>query len=453
MSNEDFFEHPILRIRAKEVAPHPGRIETETDSSVFPPGFVLLFEAETGRPLSLFNHFNKEVAVAGRSDPEKWKKTQKSYADDGANYATFLHYRGKSLETGKFSDLKAYAQVMGTSLSTETGRKFATSTRRRRIGTIVGFYEWTFEKGYLPRVLPPRSGKLPAGLRFKAESPKADKAVRALMPGKPRPDEKVNLVPLAVVARVLKQLGPKVEQRVPHGPPSRDRLVAESALATSARLVSLVSIDVLDVLNAERLIDPQDANQLLVIRVQPKGDGPPKILVPQSLLIKWLKYYRGERAEICRKAIERHGPARRISTKLFLNHMTANGRDLGGAASEDTLSRAFTAAILEIGHTTLESRAVLDEFGKPQVNRSGHIIWNEVEVAANTFHDLRHTYVVMTYHAMKRAGHRNPWKVISIALGHKLMSTTIDTYGKHVEVDESGLSQAVDDFLSNLDET
>ncbi|WEA26926.1 hypothetical protein [Rhizobium binxianense] len=107
MSNEDFFEHPILRIRAKEVAPHPGRIETETDSSVFPPGFVLLFEAETGRPLSLFNHFNKEVAVAGRSDPEKWKKTQKSYADDGANYATFLHYRGKGLETGKFSDLKA----------------------------------------------------------------------------------------------------------------------------------------------------------------------------------------------------------------------------------------------------------------------------------------------------------------------------------------------------------
>ncbi|NEI29660.1 site-specific integrase [Rhizobium ruizarguesonis] len=442
---------PIIRIRAIEIEAHEGRIETTSETSKFPPGFILLFEAVSGNPLTLFNEFTREVAVAGRTNFEKWRNTQEAYADDGANYATYLHYQGKSLERGTFLDLKKYAALLNEAISSQTGRRFEDQTRRRRVGTIVAFYEHAFDKGSLPQVIPPRAGSLPPGLKYKSERPKSDRRVRDLMPNRPGPGEKINLVPIAVLQKALSHLGPRIDQRLPGGPHTRDRLVCESGVLTGARLVSLMSVKTIDVLNAERRIDPRDPNQLLSIPARSKGNAPATILVSQALLRKWLIYYRGERAEVCRRVVERFGRDRRISENLFLNHATSNDRDLGNAASEDTVSRAFTRALTEINHTTLQQRAVLNEEGVPLVDSKGRVLWSQVQVAANTFHDLRHTFVVMTYHAMKRGGNRNPWKVISLALGHKLLSTTIDTYGKHVEIDESMLSDAVSDVLFELD--
>lgn len=389
--------------------------------------------------------------MVGHRPFAKWKNTQKAYADDGANYATYLHYKGKSLESGTFADLKSYAVLINEAISSQTGQKFEDQTRRRRVGTIVAFYEYAFEKGYLPQVIPPRTGKLPFGLNYNTERPKSDKRVRDLTPNRPGPGEKINLVPIPVLQRALKQLGLKIEDRQPGGPPARDRLICESGFVTGARLVSLMSVQAIDVLNAERRIDPRDPSKLVSIRARSKGKGPERILVPQALLRKWLIYYRGERAEVCREVVNRFGSTRRISDNLFLNHATSNGRDLGNAATEDTVSRVFTRAMIEIGQIKLSRTAVLDEEGVPCVDSRGRQMWTQVEQAANTFHDLRHTFVVNTYHAMKRAGNRNPWKVISLAIGHKLVSTTIDTYGKHVEIDESMLSDAVNDFLFDLD--
>ncbi|WP_114835621.1 hypothetical protein U0027_04480 [Agrobacterium tumefaciens] len=450
--DEDNFNSPVLRIRAAEIPAHPGRIRTEQGSSELPPGFIMLFHSATGRPLTSYNEFMKDVAVAGRTNPEQWEHTQKSYADDGANYETFLHFRNKTLESAGFQDLKDYAAQLATAISSQTGQPFADNTRRRRVGTIVAYYEWGHEKGYFSRVMPPRTGVLPAGLKYKAGVSKADKSVRRLVPAKPRPDEKVNFIPTAVVRRVLKQLGPSVDLRPAGGAPSRDRLIAESALGTGARLVSLVSVEVIDVLNAERLIDPHDANQILSISVRTKGRPRGRILVPQALLLRWLVYYRGERAEICRRVVERLGTSRELSAKLFLNHINSNDRDLGRAVSEDIVSRAFTAAMFAIGHTKIVRRVDVDEHGVPRVDARNQYIWIETEVAANSFHDLRHTYVSMTYHQMKKAGQRDPWKVISLSLDHALVSTTVDTYGKHVAIDESLLSVAMDNVIFGLDD-
>ncbi|MGO7530834.1 hypothetical protein [Rhizobium leguminosarum] len=453
MPEGDFLDQPIIRIRAAHIPDHRGRIATEADISRFPPGFILLFEAKTGRPLTLYNEFTRDVAVGGRTDFEKWKNTQKAYSDDGANFATFLHFRGKSLEAATFQDIKAYSALLSQSISSQTGQKFEVQTRSRRITTIVAFYEHAHEKGSLRRIIPPRTGGgLPAGLRYKAERPRAAKSVRDLTPEKVRPGEKINLIPIPVLRKALKHLGPQIHERCSEGLPTRDRLVCESAMATGGRLISLMSVKVIDVLNAERRMNPTDPNELLVIPVKTKGHAPPTILVPQALLTKWLIYYRGERAEICRTVVERFGRNRIISDNLFLNDINANGRDLGNAATEDTISRAFSGALMAIGHTTLEKRAVRDSDGVPIRGQNGELMWAWVEVPANTFHDLRHTFVVTTYHIMKRLGDRNPWKTISLALGHKSQATTIDIYGKHVTIDESSLSDAVDEVLYNLDD-
>ncbi|WP_416408572.1 hypothetical protein [Agrobacterium rosae] len=52
---------------------------------------------------------------------------------------------------------------------------------------------------------------------------------------------------------------------------------------------------------------------------------------------------------------------------------------------------------------------------------------------------------------MKKAGNKNPWKTISEAIGHRHIATTIDTYAKHVAIDEGELGDAVGALLSSLD--
>ncbi|WP_416408571.1 hypothetical protein [Agrobacterium rosae] len=452
MSTNNLLDQPILRIRATAVPPHAGRIFGDRETSKIPVGFVMLFDVAKNKPLTLFHQFLIEFAVRGRSKFEDWKNTEEAYADDGGNFAAFLYYRGKTLETATFTDLTSYAETLGAAISSNTGREFAASSRSRRVGTLVSFYEWAFNRGSIDRVMPVRdSGRRPASLRSHWTQSRAQDRVRQLTPSGSGLGEKIKLIPINLLQRALDLMGPKVGERVPYGPSCRDRLVAETGYGTGARVSSIADINMIDVLNAEKLIDPDDPNQLQIIRVRTKGPAPKLILVPQSILKKWLSYIRGERAEICREVVKRFGCNRHISSKLFLNLITSNDRDIGRAASKDTLSRAFTIAVMRAGGITQERRARLDHNGETVCDNHGDMVWYYHDAAANTFHHLRHTYVVMTYHAMKKAGHKNPWKTISEAIGHKHIATTIDTYAKHVAIDEGELGDAVGALLSSLD--
>lgn len=412
----------------------------------------MLFDARTCAPMTLFNEFMREAAVCGRHDIRKWTSTQKAICDDGAQFATYLHFQGKSLSDANFQDIRNYSALLGTSISSQTGRPLADQTRSRRIGTIIAFYEYAYEKGELPRIIPARNGAVLTGYTFKGGKPKADKAVQILMPHRPDASETVKLIPISVLKQAFEWLGPKVENWQPGGRTSRDRLICESGISTGGRLSSLMSIKIDDVLNAERMIDASDNRQLFTIPVLMKGRASPSILVTQALLKKWIIYMRGERSEVVRACVNRLGRNCAISSKLFLNHANSNDRDLGRAASGDSVSRAFTKAMLAIGNIRYEQRAVRDSEGLILSDQRGRVLWEGVPVAANTFHHLRHTFVVRAYHLMKREGIQNPWKAISLALGHSLISTTIDIYGKHVAIDESLLHDAIDEALYGLDE-
>lgn len=452
MINDQFLDRPILRMRATAVPPHAGRVRGESESSQLPVGFVMLFDAETARPLTLYHRFLLETAVASRPNFEDWKNTQEAYADDGANYAAFLYYRGKKLETGSFLDIKNYAETLGVSVSSNTGRPFADSSKSRRVGTIISFYEWGFDRGSISQVIPTRkSVRLPPGAQAHWTQARSQDTTKRLRPDGSGLSAKIKFIPINRLQDALKLLGPKVGDRQPYGPPSRDRIVAETGYGTGARISSISSIELKDVLNAERNKDDTDPHQIHAIPVRTKGKAPKLILVPQEILKKWLLYIRGERAEICQEVAKRFGVHRNVSSKLFLNHITSNNRDLGRAASKDTLSRAFTSAIMQAGGIRQERRARLDHNGEPVRDHRGDAVWDHYDAAANTFHQLRHTYVVMTYHAMKRAGHKNPWKTISEAVGHQHVATTIDTYAKHVAIDEGELGDAVGALLASLD--
>lgn len=73
-----------------------------------------------------------------------------------------------------------------------------------------------------------------------------------------------------------------------------------------------------------------------------------------------------------------------------------------------------------------------------------------VKEAAHSFHDLRHTFACMLYHAEKRNGNPEPWKLIQGRLGHKHLSTTMNTYLRVVDEFEARVSDRMSDFFRAL---
>jgi integrase/recombinase XerC len=99
---------------------------------------------------------------------------------------------------------------------------------------------------------------------------------------------------------------------------------------------------------------------------------------------------------------------------LLLN---ASGRLKGRRISRRTLQRRFAAACIAVGaHVVREA-----------VGHDG--VAEQVKVhPAFTFHDLRHTFAVWSYWALKEAGDDAPWKTIQEQLGHENVAVTINTY-------------------------
>ncbi|WP_179877552.1 tyrosine-type recombinase/integrase [Rhizobium anhuiense] len=404
----------------------------------------MLFDTETGEPITLFNLFLK-ATTAGRAIA-RWKETQKSYADDLANWYTFLKFRGMAVDNPSRSNLEEYAGNLVQEISSDTGQEFADSTQRRRLGTVITAYKWATNEGYLAS----NPFENISNVVYGGNEDRDD--ISDLMPGKPRPGEHVSVVPLKPLRIIFKQLGPVIEERQPYGPSIRDRLAAEIGFASALRVDEIANIDVHQILALERLIDPDDPKQLLELRLnKTKGRASRVVPLAQRLLKKFLHYIRGERAEVCRRVVELFGFTRTPSNMLFLNLVTANKRDLGRAASKDTLSRAFTSAAKATGHIKRENRALLGPDGVPLRNFDGSLLLGFHIVAANTFHDLRHTYVVVGYRVLKKKGVKNPWKELSLVLGHATMKTTIDTYGRHVEIDEADISDILDEMLYDRD--
>jgi integrase/recombinase XerC len=73
-----------------------------------------------------------------------------------------------------------------------------------------------------------------------------------------------------------------------------------------------------------------------------------------------------------------------------------------------------------------------------------------LKLAAHSFHDLRHTFACWLYHAERKSGNSEPWKVVQARLGHKYLSTTMDTYLRVVDEYRFEVNSNVYKFLRRL---
>jgi integrase/recombinase XerC len=75
--------------------------------------------------------------------------------------------------------------------------------------------------------------------------------------------------------------------------------------------------------------------------------------------------------------------------------------------------------------------------------------WIAIE-AAHRYHDLRHTFAITRYHEERRKGNQAPWETIQRLLGHKYVTTTMETYLAHSSGYVTDIIDTVDSAIDSI---
>ena len=238
--------------------------------------------------------------------------------------------------------------------------------------------------------------------------------------------------------RLQLALGPLPSQRGDDLRPSRNRMACELSIGTGLRVdevANLTEFQLRGLHQAWLLADEEEREQgFFALRVvKTKRLKARNVLVPGYLIPELMLYLDEERELSIKAGLER---AKKKSlkfkrpTSLFVNEAQPT-QHAGKAVSATSLSWAFNQACLlaDITHP-IEKIDI-------ETNERFH-----ETVARHSFHDLRHSFAVWTYHSLKNNGNSEPWKEIQVLLGHENLAVTLDTYLKVVEVDKRNAGKA-----------
>jgi integrase/recombinase XerC len=231
--------------------------------------------------------------------------------------------------------------------------------------------------------------------------------------------------------RICLSLGPLPSERSELDPrSSRDRLSSESSVGTGMRVDEVANVTVLQVLALPVDVDPEGFTVMHIKKT--KGLVERDILWPNFVIPELHGYIDGERNE-CLAAARRYWLKNKKDepVNLFLNREDA-GRNAGRPATADTLSGAFSTAVVAAG--------IVEQVQKIDPD-SGHVYYSPCP--RHSFHDLRHSFAVLTYHALVELGISEPWKIIQDLLGHRNLATTIETYLRVVNVEKARVADAM----------
>ena len=444
-------EATVHRIRAVDYSlDDAGDFDAATLRGIrTPAGFVMLFDDDLHpiEPANLFLLDHCHVpARRGR-----WQGTQKAYADDLAQWWTYLRLHGLAWDSVTSDDLRAYARALVEGVSS-IGKRFSSSTISRRIGTVETLYRWAYRQGYVAECPVAEAGAKRLVDVDRAFLPHTGGIrVAEASPLRPRPgavDEHVNPIAMGDLRAILDGLGASpydIDENDARA--TRDRLIAETSLYTGMRVDEVVGLTVYQILGLAQGQDLSDPWRPLPLRITvTKGGAPRTVVVPAILLQALVAYVDGERASVVETARLR---GRVASNALFLNGERATDRDVGGKVSPATAMRAFHAAVLSLGLTRDVTVYRIDpSTGSPAIDDRGEEILEPRTVAKHSFHDLRHTFACQFYWAEIQAGNPAPWKKLQARLGHRRLSTTQDIYLRHVETREPEISDTFARLLS-----
>jgi integrase len=401
------------------------------------------------KPLDWANEFMLKRASALITAGKDWRQSQKAEADDLAILAIFLAARNLSFEAVKHNDLVDLAYILLNSVSPQTEKKYAVKTVRRRLNTIVRVYEHAFVECIVPETVI-KYVREPTKQLIGSARARAVPVIIANLPDEPAADTHVAPIAKTNLNRILDYLGPAK----PGAGTRRDRMISELALGTGLREDEIANLRLIQIL---MLPDPADLAENGLIKLElthTKGSKKNSVLLPVYILKNLLEYINGERAEVI-------AAARALATSrqdkfrepvfLFLNGLGSNHRDIGRGCTKANIGRIFNQAVLALGLFRKEQRFVLDDDGNPELDaQTGEYRETVALVAAHSFHDLRHTYAVSVYHALRADGHGDPIRALKAMLRHALSETTRNIYLRWLDTNEPELSDRLTQALRGL---
>lgn len=250
----------------------------------------------------------------------------------------------------------------------------------------------------------------------KGTSGRAAGSRSGLLPKVPR-DDRVRVMRKGELAAFLACAGPRPSMREEGDAAGcdRDRILVDLGWAVGLRADEKHK---LTILTFSAMVVENDTD-VFKLRVTGKGNKTRQVEVEGWLVRDIQAYIDGARARVLRKR------GRWIKeTALFLNVDRAGAKiRVGRPSTKGALQHRVTKLCLDAG--LVNNVEKLDpETGDRYV----------AKVPRFSDHCLRHTYAVMTFHNMRAAGYSDTeaWKYIQYQLGHEHLSTTIETYLRHV---------------------
>ncbi|WP_165505879.1 tyrosine-type recombinase/integrase [Rhizobium leguminosarum] len=410
------------------------------------PGVKVLLDNDFN-PLSEMNEFTLKPAHRKRRAGKSWLNTQNAYADDLYQYKVFLIAVELDEADVALTDLEDFGSCFVGGISIKTRQKFKVSTAYRRHGTAVRYHKHRIFQGLPSSVslieLTSQGGFRDGILRSDPDSP------YAWLPRDVEAADKIHPILNGSWMKIFECLGPAPEED--NQDPRRDRLASETSLITGLRIDEVCSLTVQQVLNLERQVDPQQPSKLISLRItKTKGLKPGFVYLPSFLVEQLLKYIKLERQTVIDRAQRVRGNFEQTQN-LFVSDLRSNYTDAGNPLTADTLSRRFTSACIAAGMCSSVDKYLLDEAGNPVLSASGKNVVTTDIVADHTFHDLRHTFAMLTYQDCARSGKQEPWKAVQVRLRHESVLTTLRSYLRWLDRIEETLSDDLMRFYGLID--
>ena len=382
-----------------------------------------------------------EVPTAYLHQLAQVSPSRASWRNNAYALAYWLNYctaAGVDWRYASVDDLIAFKNAMEVSVSAQTGQVLSAGTIAQRMTAVIQYYADGETAGWYAGNISDEAGRtqqrhIPIDADPLAHTRQGNRITHAASKLVPPPlPVGTGIRPFAIreLRALLETIGPTATERDKDDlRPTRDRLMIDWGWVVGLRISEMLGLGVYQFLALTP--DTNAPWQHSAVTVLGKGNKPRSVSVPNWLIHDTVAYINGERAAILRVG----GAARRgASSALFVAGVNAPrpGRPLGTRRVEKILSDACISAglVAHVQRTDPETRTI-----------------SVAQVPLHHFHDLRHTYAVLTYHAEVKAGNSEPWKKIQAQLGHESLQVTINTYLKYVNGHNEFGSASVRDLV------
>lgn len=362
-----------------------------------------------------------DQAVPRSTSPNTWAQAARSVA----SWLDFLEECEIEWRLASRDDLIAYRNGYLAAISPRTGRQYSKQTVRTRMVYIADFMEYALSNGWLKDDIKlnwqlgnqsdAHGQQIPLIRPQHCVAQNNSFGDRKLLP-KARQDETVRVLRKEELHSLLRWSGPRPTLRQPHdGGSDRDNIVFALGWAVGLRVDEVVRLRVYPF--ETMITDPRFPGEMFQVFVRGKGNNTRVVDVPSWLVADIQAYISGQR----RRCLRQRGPTAHESQLVLNGESSLNrvGRPISRNGIQALIRRACEGAAL-----------------MKRIERKNPETGETAVVAAPrfSFHCLRHTYAVMTFHHRKGSGLDEPeaWKYIQEQLGHRFLKTTMDIYLRHV---------------------